>query len=209
MLKIKRVNVIAICLELFCSMALRLHVLFHVRSMPPYGRNAVGLWASRGSGPGRARSGARRARNGQRSLRSRVGLAMRLAQVLSELSAAAGDITSKCSLHSHSGERARCRSPKKWRARCRSHRGGLAVARVERGSGLASLAHGGGRARCRSHMGLRSEVKQRLAPHAVSPNKLPQQAPHHPRAHVWLQRGAEVDRSSLRSAWVSPCDVRT
>ncbi len=169
----------------------------------------MGLWAARGLGPGRARSGARRARNGKCSLRSRVGLAMRLAQFLSELSAAAGDVTSKCSLHSHSGERARYRSPKKWRARCRSRRGGLAVARGERGSGLASLAHAGERVRCRSHMCLRSEVKRRLAPRAVSPDKLPQEAPHDPRAHVWLRHRAQVDRSSLRSAWVSPCDVRT
>ena len=88
-------------------------------------------------------------------------------------------------------------------------RGGLAVARGERGSGLASLAHAGERARCRSHMCLRSEVKRRLAPCAVSPDKLPQEAPHDPRAHVWLRHRAEVDRSSLRSAWVSPCDVRT
>ena len=169
----------------------------------------MGLWAARGLGPGRARSGARRARNGKCSLRSRVGLAMRLAQFLSELSAAAEDVTSKCSLHSHSGERARYRSPKKWRARCRSRRGGLAVARGERGSGLASLAHAGERARCRSHMYLRSEIKRRLGPRAASPDKLPQKASHRPRAHVWLRRGAEVDRSSLRSAWVSPCDVRT
>ena len=140
-LKFQRLNVIAICLASFCSMALQLHVLAVVRGMPPYACNAVGLRAARGLGPGRARSGARRARNGKCSLRSRVGLAMRLAQFLSELSAAAGDVTSKCSLHSHSGERARYRSLKKWRARCRS-----------RVAGSLSLAESGGAGSLRSRM---------------------------------------------------------